>query len=54
MVNEEEVDRIIAEVRKMDPDHIFVKDRGFPPEIPAAAGRISEVHARDTMEWSTR
>ena len=28
---EEEVDRIIAELRKVDPDHIFVKDRGFPP-----------------------
>jgi len=28
---EEEVDRIIAELRKIDPDHIFVKDRGFPP-----------------------
>jgi putative methanogenesis marker protein 6 len=28
---EEEVDRIVAELRKMDPDHIFVKDRGFPP-----------------------
>lgn len=31
MGKEEEVNRIIAEVRKMDPDHIFVKDRGFPP-----------------------
>jgi putative methanogenesis marker protein 6 len=29
--NEKEVDRIITELRKMDPDHIFVKDRGFPP-----------------------
>ena len=28
---EEEVDRIIAELRKLDPEHIFVKDRGFPP-----------------------
>lgn len=28
---EEEVNHIIAELRKMDPDHIFVKDRGFPP-----------------------
>jgi putative methanogenesis marker protein 6 len=28
---EEEVDRIITEIRKIDPDHIFVKDRGFPP-----------------------
>jgi putative methanogenesis marker protein 6 len=28
---EEEVDRIIAGLRKIDPDHIFVKDRGFPP-----------------------
>jgi len=28
---EEEVDRIVAELRKADPDHIFVKDRGFPP-----------------------
>lgn len=31
---EEEVDRIIAELRKIDPDHIFVKDRGFPPGDP--------------------
>jgi len=29
--NEEEVDRIVAELRKIDPGHIFVKDRGFPP-----------------------
>jgi putative methanogenesis marker protein 6 len=27
----EEVDRIVTELRKIDPDHIFVKDRGFPP-----------------------
>lgn len=31
---EEEVDRVIAELRKIDPDHIFVKDRGFPPGDP--------------------
>ena len=31
---EEEVEQVIAEVRKMDPDHIFVKDRGFPPGDP--------------------
>ncbi|HUT39269.1 MAG TPA: methanogenesis marker 6 protein [Methanoregula sp.] len=31
---EEEVDRIIADLRKIDPDHIFVKDRGFPPGDP--------------------
>lgn len=29
--NEADVDRIITELRKADPDHIFVKDRGFPP-----------------------
>jgi len=28
---EKEVDRIIAELRKIDPSRIFVKDRGFPP-----------------------
>ena len=28
---EGEVDRIVTELRKVDPDHIFVKDRGFPP-----------------------
>ena len=28
---EEEVDRIVTELRKINPDHIFVKDRGFPP-----------------------
>lgn len=28
---ESEVDRLIVEIRKFDPDRIFVKDRGFPP-----------------------
>jgi len=28
---EDDVDLIIAELRKLDPDHIFIKDRGFPP-----------------------
>jgi len=27
----EEVDRIVGELRSVDPDHIFIKDRGFPP-----------------------
>jgi len=27
----EEVELIVTELRKIDPDHIFVKDRGFPP-----------------------
>jgi putative methanogenesis marker protein 6 len=31
---EAEVDRIITELRKIDPEHIFVKDRGFPPGDP--------------------
>jgi putative methanogenesis marker protein 6 len=31
---EEEVNRIITELRKLDPDHIFIKDRGFPPGDP--------------------
>jgi putative methanogenesis marker protein 6 len=31
MGKEDDVTRIITEIRKMDPDHIFVKDRGFPP-----------------------
>jgi putative methanogenesis marker protein 6 len=31
MGKEADVDRVVAEVRKMDPAHIFVKDRGFPP-----------------------
>jgi putative methanogenesis marker protein 6 len=31
---EDDVNRIIAELRKTDPDHIFVKDRGFPPGDP--------------------
>ncbi|MDD5025649.1 MAG: methanogenesis marker 6 protein, partial [Methanoregula sp.] len=34
MGTEDEVNRIITEVRKVDPDHIFVKDRGFPPGDP--------------------
>jgi putative methanogenesis marker protein 6 len=28
---DEEVNRIIEALRALDPDHIFVKDRGFPP-----------------------
>ncbi len=31
---EDEVNHIIAELRKLDPDHIFIKDRGFPPGDP--------------------
>ncbi len=31
---EEEVDRIVTGLRKLDPDHIFIKDRGFPPGDP--------------------
>ncbi len=27
----DEVDRIVGELRSVDPDHIFIKDRGFPP-----------------------
>jgi putative methanogenesis marker protein 6 len=31
---EADVDRVVSELRKIDPDHIFVKDRGFPPGDP--------------------
>jgi putative methanogenesis marker protein 6 len=31
---ENEVDRVISELRKIDPEHIFIKDRGFPPGDP--------------------
>lgn len=30
----EDVENIIGALRKLDPDHIFVKDRGFPPGDP--------------------
>jgi putative methanogenesis marker protein 6 len=30
----EEVDRVVGRVRSFDPNHIFVKDRGFPPGDP--------------------
>jgi putative methanogenesis marker protein 6 len=30
----DEVEKIIARLRELDPDHIFVKDRGFPPGDP--------------------
>ncbi len=30
----DEVDRLIRTIRKFDPPHIFVKDRGFPPGDP--------------------
>jgi putative methanogenesis marker protein 6 len=32
--NVENVDKIIETLRQLDPDHIFVKDRGFPPGDP--------------------
>ena len=32
--DKENVDKIIEALRKLDPDHIFVKDRGFPPGDP--------------------
>lgn len=31
---EEDVDRLVAALRAIDPFHIFVKDRGFPPGDP--------------------
>jgi putative methanogenesis marker protein 6 len=31
---EDEVDRLIEKLRAFDPDHIFVKDRGFVPGDP--------------------
>jgi len=31
---EEEVDRVVAHIRELDPAHIYVKDRGFPPGDP--------------------
>ncbi|NLX48805.1 MAG: methanogenesis marker 6 protein [Methanospirillum sp.] len=33
MINgpEDEVERLVAGIRELDPDRIFVKDRGFPP-----------------------
>ncbi len=30
----EAVDRLIEEIRGFDPNHVFVKDRGFPPGDP--------------------
>jgi len=32
--NEAEVDSVITHIREVDPAHIFVKDRGFPPGDP--------------------
>ena len=32
--DEEEVERVIAHIRDLDPAHIYVKDRGFPPGDP--------------------
>ncbi len=31
---EEDVEKIVCKLRELDPDHIFVKDRGFPPGDP--------------------
>lgn len=31
---ESEVDAVISHIREVDPTHIFVKDRGFPPGDP--------------------
>lgn len=30
----EDVERIVGKIRSFDPNHIFVKDRGFPPGDP--------------------
>ena len=30
----EDVDRIVVSLRELDPTHIFIKDRGFPPSDP--------------------
>lgn len=30
----ESVDRLLEEIRSFDPNHIFIKDRGFPPGDP--------------------
>ena len=52
---EEEVDRMIAEIRKIDPDHIFVKDRGLPAgRSTGAAGQTSAVPGPASMAWRTR
>lgn len=32
--DKDDVERIIARLRELDPAHIFVKDRGFPPGDP--------------------
>lgn len=31
---EEEVERVVTHIRELDPSHIYVKDRGFPPGDP--------------------
>jgi len=31
---EDEVERVIKHIRELDPAHIYVKDRGFPPGDP--------------------
>ncbi len=31
---EEAVDRVVGHIRQVDPSHIYVKDRGFPPGDP--------------------
>jgi len=31
---EDDVDLVISHIRELDPSHIFVKDRGFPPGDP--------------------
>ena len=49
MGKETDVNRIITEIRKMDPDHIFVKDRGFPRGMPEGAGRRLAVHVPVSM-----
>jgi len=51
---EEDVNRIIDSLRALDPTHIFVKDRGFRPGIPAGAGRTSVVHVQGTSGTSSR
>ncbi len=50
MGKEDEGYRIITEIRKMDPDHIFVKDRGFPPG-DARRCRATLGGARPGFRW---
>jgi putative methanogenesis marker protein 6 len=60
---EPDVDAVIAHIREIDPAHIFVKDRGFPPGDPrrcranlggARPGYFGHEYEMGRIRWISR